>query len=430
MEINKIKQIIFDQKEEINYFFANNKIIRRDINIKKIESYLKHPNIVVISGVRRSGKSTLALMLLSDRKYAYLNFDDERLAGFGVDDFNTLLQAFYEIHGEDLDYFIFDEIQNILSWELFINRLRRTKKIIITGSNANLLSGELATHLTGRYIDIVLYPFSFREFLRYKAIGINKNIFSTKEEALIRKKLEEYLRLGGFPEVYKLGQVVIRKLVNDIITKDIIIRHKIKNEKIFRELANYLISNFSEEITYRKLSKVFGIKEESTVKNYIFYLKEVFLLPVLEKFSFKLKEITRAQRKVYSIDTGLANYFSFQFSSNHGRLIENVVLLKLYQDIAKSNWPGEVYYFQDYKGREVDFVIKDKKKIIQLIQVSDNISKIKTKEREIKSLLTGSKELRCDNLLIITMDKDGEEMANGKKIKYVSLWRWLLYDSL
>ena len=426
MEIEKIKKIISDQKEDIETFFKNEKIIKRDVDLKVLRKFLSHPNVLVISGVRRSGKSVLALQILEKEKYGYLNFDDERLAGFTSGDFNKVLEVFYELEG-DLNYFIFDEIQNIKNWELFINRLRRTKKVIVTGSNAHLLSGELATHLTGRHINFTLYPFSFNEFLKYRGEEFkDRDFYSTKKIAQIKRSLNDYVAIGGFPEIYRFGKAIIGNVFEDILTKDILVRYKIKNQSAFKELANYSVSNFSQEISYSKLSHIFGIKDVHTVKNYISYLTSTYLIFVLNRFSFKLKQQIIAPRKVYCIDTGLINHLAFQFSENSGNLIENVVYLNFLHHQSYFTETGKVYYWQDHSQREVDFVVKKGRNITQLIQVCGDLKKSQTKEREIKSLLAASQDLMCDNLVIITWDEEGEEEFKGKKIKFIPLWKWLL----
>lgn len=429
MEIEKIKKIIIGQKEEIEEIYRREKIIKREIDFARLRKFLASPNILLITGPRRSGKSTLATLLLKDKKSGYLNFDDERLAGFCANDFDTTLQAFYELYGQDIEYFIFDEIQNISGWELFANRLRRTKKIIITGSNANMLSGELATHLTGRYLEFVLYPFSFREFLAFKSVEIKENDFySTKKISQIKKYLDEYLKRGGFPETYKFGAAIASKTYEDIIAKDILLRYGVKNKQTFREMANYVISNFSGDLNYRKLGHIFSIKNVHTVKNYIDYLSSVFLIFIFEKFSYKLKQRYITSKKVYGIDTGMVNSVAVNFSDNLGRIMENAVAIDLKR--RKSYWQNnlEIFYWSDYAGKEVDFALKEQKKITQLIQVCRNLGNLKTKERETRALVRASEELKCDNLLIITDDEEGQEDFNGKKIAKISLWKWLLAD--
>ncbi|MBU3965333.1 ATP-binding protein [Patescibacteria group bacterium] len=427
MEIERIKKVIVDQKEEISEFFQREKIIAREIGIEKLRKFLKHPNVLVITGPRRSGKSTLATQIFKEERYGYLNFDDERLAGFSADDFSAAIQDFYDLYGENLECFIFDEIQNITGWELFISRLRRTKKIVITGSNAKLLSGDLATHLTGRYLEFTLYPFSFREFLKFKGIEIKKeDFYSTKKISRTKKHLNEYLAAGGFPEIFKFGSAIVGKIYDDVITKDILLRYGIKNKNAFRELSNYVISNFAQEISYANLGHIFSIKNVHTVKNYIEYLSSSFLILMLSKFSYKLKQQFITSKKAYGIDTGLVNSVAFQFSENSGKVMENAVMIDLKRRGDYFESGTEIYYWRDYSGKEVDFAVKKRNKITQLIQVCQNLANFKTKKREVKSLLKASEELHCNNLLIITSSEEGTENVGGKKIIIMPLWKWLL----
>ena len=426
--IDKIKTILVDQREEVKRLFSQEKIIARDIETKNITRYLVAPNIVVVSGIRRSGKSTLALAVLKNKKHLYLNFDDERLADFSPDDFDLLLQAGYELYGEDLNYFLFDEIQNIGQWQLFINRLRRTKKIIITGSNARLLSGELATHLTGRYVKVELFPFSFREFLRLKGLRfVPKDIFSTAKKAKLRQLFEEYLKKGGLPEVYKFGQKMVQQIYSDILNKDILLRYPIKQQRTFKKLANYLMAQFTNSVSFANLGKIFSIQDAHTVSNYIDYLINSYLIFVLHKFSYKLKQQHLAKKKLYGIDTGLINSVAFQFSQNKGRLVENAVFIELLRRISYWNQFSEVFFWQDLQGREVDFVIKKGRKFKQLIQVSTDVSSQSIWQREIRSLLIASKKLHCDNLLLLTANERGEKRVEGQIIRIRPLAEWFLF---
>jgi predicted AAA+ superfamily ATPase len=366
----------------------------------------------------------------------YINFDDERLFDFTSKDFDLLIQAFYELYG-DFDYVVLDEPHNIQGWELFVSRLRRTKKVIITGSNSKLLSGELATHLTGRYIDFTLFPFSFREFLRFYDFSLSpEDVYSTKKEAQVKKFLDDYLSAGGFPERLIFGREILVRIYSDIIEKDILTRYKIKKKKTFKELTRYLISNFSSEISLNKLKNIFGIKDVHTLKNWISFLENAYLIFILERFSFKLKEQFIAPKKVYCIDTGLVGVIGYKLMEDKGKLMENLVAVELLR--RKSYWYNswEIYYWKDHQQNEVDFVIKEGKDVVQLIQVCYDVEMHKAKEREIKSLLKASKDLRCNNLTIINWDYYGEEevqnqFERGKKskkfiIKFIPLWRWLI----
>lgn len=420
MEIETLKNIITGQKKEIEEEFKKENIIQRE-NLDYVKPFLKHPNILAILGVRRAGKSTFAVLLTRElnENFGYINFDDERLLGLKTEDLDKVLQAFYELYGE-ISLIILDEPQNVAGWELFANRLRRTKKVIITGSNSQLLSGELATHLTGRYIDFTLYPFSFREVLKLKP-----DIHLTEDIAKTRMLLARYMQESGFPESMKFGSRIVENIYRDIIAKDCLDRHEIKNKKTFKEVSNYLASNFSSEFTYSKLSSIFGIKDVHTTKNYVEYLKEAFLIIVLDRFSHKLKQQAIAPKKAYVIDHGICNFLSFKISKDFGKLMENIICIELMR--KKSTNPHlEVYYWKDHQQNEVDFVIKEGSKINQLIQSCYDVSNSDTKNREVSALIKASKELKCNNLVIITGDYESEEKIDGKLIKFVPLWKWLL----
>ncbi len=417
-----LQSIIKEQRQELEKIERDERIIDRE-RLKEAKSYLSHPNIVVITGIRRCGKSVFSYLMDKGSKFAYINFDDERLAGLKTEDLDKALQAFYELYG-DIDYIILDEPQNIKGWELFANRLRRTKKLIITGSNSQLLSGELATHLTGRYIEIQLMPFSFREFLKFKAFK-EVEVYTTKDRAEILNLLQEYLSFGGFPEVYKFGKPILLTIYETILNKDIILRHSINKIKEFKDLAKFLVSNSSEEITYSKLSRTLGIKHVSTVSNWISYFEDAFLFFKLERFDFKLKKQFIAPKKTYCIDTGIVDLMGFKFSENRGKILETAVAIEL-QRRRKESIFLETYYWKDAKQNEVDFVIKEKTKVIQLIQATHISNRQELKENRVSSLLRASKDLKCDNLLFVTWDFEGEEEFEGEKIKFIPLWKWLL----
>ena len=422
MNTEEIKSILKDQKEELRIFLSG-KIIDRDT--PDLLSFLKIPNILAIIGVRRSGKSTLSAMLLKDKNFGYVNFDDERLAGVTVDSLNNVLQAVYELEKNECKYLLFDEIQDVKGWELFVGRLRRSKHIILTGSNAKMLSGELATHLTGRYIDFTIFPFSFKEFLRFSGVKTDK-VISTFEGAQIKNAFETYLRLGGFPEALTIGRAMLPRIYGDILQKDLISRYKIRNKQAFRELTKYLISNSGKEISYSKLTKIISIKNVHTVKNYIEYLRSAYLIVVLERFSFKLKHQILAPKKVYCIDNGIIESVGFNISDLKGVLMENTVAIELLRRSTNPNDPTEVFYWKDYSQKEVDFVLKAGPKVKQLIQVTYASSRTDIRDRETNALLSASKELRCNNLIIISWDYSDRYKTDGKIIHIMPLWRWLV----
>lgn len=422
MQIEALKHVISDQKREVAQIFSDEKIIEREALILE-KRFLEHPNILAILGVRRGGKSLFSHLLSRQisEKVAYINFDDERLIGLKTEDLDKVLQAFYELYG-DIELIILDEVQNVAGWELFANRLRRTKKVIITGSNSRLLSGELATHLTGRYVDFTLFPFSFRETLDFKP-----DIYLTEDLAKLRNHLNTYLGGSGFPEFRKFGSAIVVRTYGDILNKDCIGRYKIRDKESFKELAKYLISNFSNEFTYSKLSKTFGIKDVHTAKNYVGYLREAFLIVVLERFSPKLKQQVIAPKKVYAIDQGFCNFISFRLSKDFGKIFENIVCIELLRKQATTHGL-EIYYWKDHQHSEVDFVVKEGQTVKQLIQVCYDVGAETTRQRELKSLVKASKELKCRNLLVITENYEAEETVGERKVKFIPLWKWLLAD--
>ena len=417
--------VVKEQKEELENIEKTENIISRE-GLEIIEKALKFPNILAILGVRRCGKSVFAYLLSKGKNFGYVNFDDERLLGIDANDLNELLKTFYKLYGE-IEVIILDEIQNVSGWELFANRLRRTKKVILTGSNSKLLSGELATHLTGRHIDTVLYPFSFKEFLKLRKFK-ESIAYTTKEKAEILNLLEEHIQLGGFPETQKFGKKILPVIYNDIITKDIILRHKIKKVEEIRKLTKYLISNVSGELSYSKTAKMLGVKHVSTLSKWVSYLEETFLVFKLERFNYKLKQQFLAPKKVYCIDSGIINAMGFKFSENRGKLMENLVAIELRRRSHKED-QRETYYWKDYSQNEVDFVIKKNNTITQLIQVNYATSKEDIKERERTALIKASSALKCRNLLVLTWDYEAKEKTMALEIQFTPLWKWLLENT-
>lgn len=427
MEKSKLKKAIIDQKEEIESLSSRTKIIERSC-FKKYKAYTESTQVKVIMGIRRCGKSILSYQLLKDKPFAYINFDDENLANLTAEDLNDVLEVFYEAYG-DFKYILLDEIQNIAGWELFVNRLQRQRfNVIVTGSNANLLSKELSTHLTGRNIPLELYPFSFREFIKYHGVVMgNAGLLSTKERGLLKKKLEEYISTGGFPEVVKdpaNKKMYLQSLYSDILNKDIIIRYKIKFSKTLREMANSLMSNTASHVSFNKIKNMFNLKSVHTALNYLSFLEESFLFFLVPRFSYKAKERAIATRKIYAIDTGMIGALSVSFSRNIGKIYENMVFLELARRSSMEH--SEISYWQDIYQNEVDFVVKEGRKIKELIQVCYDTGNYDTKKREVSALLKSGKELKCRKLTVITDDYEAEETIDGRKIKFIPLWKWLL----
>ncbi|MEI7983652.1 MAG: ATP-binding protein, partial [Bacteroidota bacterium] len=382
MNKEDIKKVIIAQNEVVRKL----SFISRDYSITPDETYTD-PFIQIVSGVRRSGKSTLIQHIRennSERDYS-INFDDNRLTGFTSDDFEKLNDAFHELY-EPQKTFYFDEIQNIEGWERFIRRLyNEGYKVYITGSNATMLSRELGTRLTGRTIQTELFPFSFREYLRFKGIEVLKNdLYSPEKSNQLKKAFRNYIVNGGFPEFLQTGHPgYLKNLYESILYKDVVARYNIRNVKTIVEMIHYLISNVSEEASYNGLRKIFGLSNAITVKEYIAYFEESYLIFSINKFDYSLKKQLANPKKIYCIDTGLANSVSFQFSENYGRQMENVIFLQLKRD------GNEIYY---HKARhECDFVIRENGKIVNAIQVCQSIEQPETRSREIKGLLEAMK---------------------------------------
>lgn len=369
----------------------------------------------VVIGVRRSGKSTLCFNALTRKgvKFAYVNFDDERLINLKAEDLNDILEVLYKLNG-DFNYLFIDEIQNIPEWYLFVNRLlRKQMHLIITGSNAKLLSGELATHLTGRHHSITLHPFSFAEFCEVKEVDTESK--TTKAIALRRAAFDDYLHQGGFPEVQFINDKrgYINELVNNILKRDIEQRFKIRHTSDFEELSQHLLNISPAIIVSKSLQEIFGFKSQHTVKNYVGYLKEAYLLVGLHKYSSKSRQ-RLTEEKVYPIDVALMNRRSDAFSGeNLGWRLETIVYLELLRRYKPLGL--DIYYFSD-RSVECDFVICENRKTELAIQVSFDISSEKTRKREIAGLIAAAKKTGCDKLLLLT-DHDYEDAeVDGYKI--------------
>jgi uncharacterized protein len=383
--------------------------------------------VLAILGIRRCGKSIFSWLLLKGEKFGHVHFFDERLIGLKAEELNQVIQAFYELYGSDVEYFVFDEVQKVPGWEGFVSRLRTANKVVITGSNSDLLRGELSTFLTGRHVDVELLPFSFREHLQATEITLDKNwTYSTSQSATVKKALEEYMAKGGFPEVGKFGDIMLSVIYRDIIENDILGHHKIRNTQSLGELAKYLISNTAKEITYNRLKTTIDIKDSHTVAKYVGYISDSYMIFLLERFSYKLKEQFKAPKKVYCIDTGIANNVAFKLNKDPGRLMENIVFIELLRRKLYFNPDWELYYWKDHRGREIDFVIKTAESIKQLIQVSYISAKNEVAQREIKSFAFAASELKCANMLVIIWDYEGKLQLNGKTLVFSPIWKWLL----
>ena len=422
-----LKKIIADQQDELREVSRLVSFVPRDISTKKVtDIFSKGPGLVVIQGVRRCGKSTFAFNCF-EGKFVYLNFDDERLLGLTAEDLNGMLSASYELYGPDIECFVLDEIQNIAGWELFVSRLQKTKKLIVTGSNANLLSKELATHLTGRHYSFTLYPFSFREFLRLKKVELSRNLdgLSTKNISIVRALFSAYLKEGGFPDVQKYGRLFSQSIYSDVVNKDILQRYHLRAPATFRKFAHYVISNYAHEINLTKTGKHLGIKDPHTTNKYFGYLEETYLAFGLRRYFHKLKAQLVTNKKSYAIDPGLLGAVAFTPTASLASVYENIVFLELLRRRDYVSSVDEIYFWQGDRC-EVDFVIRNQKSFESAIQVCFDPSQPQTLEREVKALLSVKRELKAKKLTIITDSEERILSESGVKISFIPLWKWLL----
>lgn len=412
-----IRDILLVQKAELEKKLKE-KYLERDATLKTFGDRL----IKVIIGPRRAGKSFFAMHALANLgSFGYMNFDDERIPE--IKDYDDIINTLDSIYSKP-KHLLFDEIQNLDRWELFVNRLQRQGySLVITGSNSKLLSRELATHLTGRHLPISIFPFSFKEIIKSEAKEL------TKSE--IKSRFATYLTNGGYPEPFVQGSDYndyLSTLFNSVIYKDVVKRFKIRSPQGVEDLALYLVSNIAKESSYNSLAKATRCKSAHTVEKYLSYLEETFIFFRLNRFSFKLKEQLKSNKKIYCIDNGFITAKAFKLSPDTGRLYENLVAAELKK--KEINNEISLYYWKNQQQEEVDFVIKRGTEVCKLIQVCHDTTDTRTRERETRALLKAGKELRCKNLLVITEDREGEEKISWfgikGKIKYVPLWKWLL----
>lgn len=419
MTIQQLISILSSQKEELEANSLDSFVDRYEEPLINLNSKMAQ----VVIGVRRSGKSTICEKVLREQigDFAYVNFDDERLVSLKTEELDLLLEALYRING-DFKYLFLDEIQNIDGWQLFVNRLLRQRiHMLITGSNSKLLSSELMTHLTGRHNRVNLYPFSFLEYC--VITGVDTKSFSTKAKALRKNALENYMHNGGFPELIseKNRPGYVSGLVDAIINTDIAKRFKIRHKDALRKIATYLSDNYCQEFVAKTVASEFGISDH-TAENYYSYLKQAFLLIGVNRFSFKAKDRIRNE-KVYVVDTALATDKEGTIASeNLGWRLENIVCVELLRRCKPLF--RDLFYFKD-SSYEVDFVVSDGGKPVELIQVSYDISNKNTRKREINGLLAGAKALKCDKLTLITFDSSETVIMDGKTVEIVSAIDWL-----
>lgn len=403
---------------------------KRELDLRGQEHYIERTGMMqggdsrlirIIIGPRRAGKSFFVTRYLMARgSFGYVNFDDEELTD--REKIPDILAAVNDLYAGSKTLLL-DEIQNIPGWELLANRLaRQGYTLYITGSNAHLLSKELATHLTGRHTVTTIFPFSFAEYLLTKP--------GEYTESECRAYLDEYAVNGGFPE--PLMTTIDRKdyllrLFDAVVFKDIIQRYRVRSPQGLADLARYLSSNVTAEYSVHRLAKLTGCKSDQTVRKYFGYLEEAFLFFSIPRFSYKAKEQALANRKCYCIDNGFVTAKGFRFSQNRGRLMENLVAIALHKHQLDGNL--EVYYWRNTQLQEVDFVLRHDGRVIALIQVCTDLSDEKTHHREVNALLIAGRDLSCNNRIILTMDDEATKTEDWfgirGEIRSIPLWKWL-----
>ena len=375
------------------------------------DELLQNPLIKLITGPRRVGKSVFALLMLQGKNFAYLNFDDSQLLEKW--DEELVMSALDDVY-PDYDFMLLDEVQNLPDWDLWISKLyRRGKNLIITGSNAKMLSSEMATVLTGRYLQIEMLPFSLDETMKWKNISLEREEQAAQAIVLA----DDYMRNGGYPETIPARSITksyLSTLFDSILLKDVAQRHKVRNTTDLYNLATYLLSNFCNPISANELAGELGLSSVATTKKFCDYLNEPYLFFFLPRFNNKLKLMSKAPKKVYVVDNGFVQSTAFNLSENLGRLLENQVFVEL---LRRCYIPGKtLFYYRTRNDKEIDFVTRKGTKVEQLIQVCYDMTSEKTRKRELDALVEAAEELHCDNLLVITNDQQEKIEWKDKRI--------------
>lgn len=409
-------------KEQYEAFISKELGVEREI-LRELNEVIKSPQILVITGLRRVGKSTILAQLAKKylkEDFYFVNFEDERLLNFTVSDFDVLYETLISVFGQK-KAFLFDEVQNVPGWERFVRRLHdQGFKFVVTGSNASLLSQELGTRLTGRSIRMEVFPFSFREFLQFHKINIpNTKILTTKQKGQLLNFANKYIATGGIPDSLKYPKLEIHKtLYDDVLYRDIATRYKLDNVKSLKELAFYLVSNVSSLISFNKLKDLLKLGSGNTIKSYVDYFESSWLFLVINKYAYSVKEQQIAAKKMYCIDTGLAQSVGFSFSQNQGKMMENVVFLQLRRATS------QIYYYKTGQDYEVDFFLP-KQKIF--LQVTQHLENDQTKEREVRALIDAASEQKEAKTLVIVTQRDKQTIKqDGNEVYVIPLYEWLL----
>jgi predicted AAA+ superfamily ATPase len=415
---DQVRALLLEQFEA--FWQYDTGIVRTQL--AKVEQAASLPHAVIVSGLRRAGKSTLLAQMahkMGQDRFYYLNFEDDRFIDFNAGDFTDLYQALVEVYGLRKT-FIIDEIQNIQGWEHFVRRfMDQGFKFFISGSNAALLSRELGTRLTGRYVPFELFPFSFREFLSFRGYPIpSLGRMTTVETAQLRKTLDDYLRLGGIPDALKYPEIpLLRTLYDDVLYRDIATRYRVEAVSALKELAFTIMSNPANLVSFNKLKNRFRLGSVNTIKNYISYLENSWLIFTINIYDYSVKRQQIAPKKIYGIDLGLINAVGFQFSPNTGKLLENLVFLALRQQT------DEIFYYTSPESYEVDFYLPDRRQLIQVTQQMDNL---KTRQREFRAIEAAARHINVEQALVLCEANEDPQMVHDIPVEVRSIAEWLL----
>jgi predicted AAA+ superfamily ATPase len=411
-----MRTVILNQKKERDELTARPYLTRR--NQQDTEILLRNHLIKLITGPRRVGKSTQALLMLRNKNFAYLNFDSQQLLDNW--DANLVMRTLDDVY-PGYEYLLLDEVQNLPDWDLWVSELYRMgKNMVITGSNAKMLSSEMATVLTGKYIQVEMLPFSLEEFFDWNKLELHVLREENKTDASVL--IDDYLRNGGYPEVVASRQLTrsyLDTLFDSIVWKDVAKRHNVRNITDLNDLALYLVSNFCNPLSANELTEELGFSSVNTTKKYLDYLHEPYLFYYLPRYNNKLRLMKKAPRKVYVVDNGFVEAKAFSLSDNLGRLLENQVFVELIR--RGYNTDKTIFYYRSRNDKEVDFVLRNGPHITQLVQVCYDLGSPKTEKREVDALLECAGELNCDNLLIVTNAEQRTIEKNGYRIDVVPI---------
>ena len=416
----KILQVAWQQKERL---LVQGGLIARDL-LPEAKAALTNDNrVLALSGMRRTGKSTLLQQLMSEvDNVAYFNFEDEKLLGFSVEHFGELEEALIEVYGP-ARYWFFDEIQNVGNFEVAVRRMQDSgKKMVITGSNSSMLSMEFGSKLTGRYKQLELFPFSFSEYLRFQNVSFEeKDFYLPEAKVMLKTWFTRWLEQGGLPEYLKYNdEQYVKTLFDNILYRDIIVRFGIRRHREFRELVQLLVSNLSLPVTFTSLQKSIGLSNADTVKEYMGYLSNAYMFYEMYQYHDSLKMQLRSPRKVYLNDVAFHNLVGFSSTPNQGRKLENAVFLALRRGTS------EVYSFCG-KG-ECDFIVFDKSRRVSALQVCYQLTP-ENQTRELNGLSEAMLAFNLKDGMILTMDQEFEIQHNGKNIPVLPVWKWMLTNT-